>query len=373
MNGAELKELPAAQKLSAEVELPVGVRVEQLRRASLHPEMKTAAGSSADQLLDRQALPTLACTVPAGERIPESDALRVSFMLPDSGEEYDPSGKRKSSEDSGSREEEQTGEAAAGRGRKPAQSGRFAKVDITLERGSSLTAVMDYRSEEDARGLAGVQTKVTLGDGAEMTLVQVVRPGSRYTFLNEAGAVLGKGARLRVIHLLLSGKHVYSGISALLSGDESGLSVDVGYQSAGGSDLDMSYESVHTGKKTECAIAAKGILRDSAKKVFRDLIDFRNGCAGSVGNETEDVMLMDEKVENRSIPVILCAEEDVVGNHGATIGRLDENLLFYMQSRGMKKEEIYEMMAKARLDAIIRKIPDTRMRCDLLENEGEEE
>ena len=76
---------------------------------------------------------------------------------------------------------------------------------------------------------------------------------------------------------------------------------------------------------------------------------------------------MDRTVRNRSIPVILCSEEDVVGNHGATIGRLDEDMIFYLASRGMETEAIYEMMAKAKLDSVIRRIPDEEVRRGLLE------
>ena len=71
----------------------------------------------------------------------------------------------------------------------------------------------------------------------------------------------------------------------------------------------------------------------------------------------EDVLLIDEQVRNRTIPVILCSEEDVAGSHGATIGRLDEDVLFYLQSRGMDRESVYEMMAQARLNAVIERIP----------------
>lgn len=67
---------------------------------------------------------------------------------------------------------------------------------------------------------------------------------------------------------------------------------------------------------------------------------------------------MSNDVVNQTIPLILCAEEDVEGNHGATIGKLDDELLFYLESRGMNKEQIYEMMAMAKVDAVCRKIPD---------------
>ena len=69
-------------------------------------------------------------------------------------------------------------------------------------------------------------------------------------------------------------------------------------------------------------------MRDTAFKLFRGTIDFVKGSAGSVGNEKEEVLLIDEKCVNQTIPIILCAEEDVVGNHGATIGKPDEELLF---------------------------------------------
>ena len=55
--------------------------------------------------------------------------------------------------------------------------------------------------------------------------------------------------------------------------------------------------------------------------------------------------------------MILCSEEDVAGSHGATIGRLDEDVLFYLQSRGMDRESVYEMMAQAKLNAVIERIP----------------
>lgn len=67
---------------------------------------------------------------------------------------------------------------------------------------------------------------------------------------------------------------------------------------------------------------------------------------------------MDDTVINKSLPIILCSEEDVEGNHGATIGKLDEDILFYMQSRGIKESEIYEIIAKARIEELCTKIND---------------
>ena len=69
-------------------------------------------------------------------------------------------------------------------------------------------------------------------------------------------------------------------------------------------------------------------------------------------------MLMGDDVVNQTIPLILCAEEDVKGSHGASIGQLDEETLFYMQARGISEEQAYALMADARIEAVCQKIPD---------------
>jgi Fe-S cluster assembly scaffold protein SufB len=80
----------------------------------------------------------------------------------------------------------------------------------------------------------------------------------------------------------------------------------------------------------------------------------------------ENVLLMDEDVWNQTIPVILCDEEDVEGNHGASIGNIDEELLFYMKSRGIEEKAVYEMMAGALIESVAAKIPDEKTKEELL-------
>ena len=85
--------------------------------------------------------------------------------------------------------------------------------------------------------------------------------------------------------------------------------------------------------------------------------DFKNGCAGSKGNEMEEVLLLSPKAVNKSIPVILCDEEDVEGEHGSTIGRLSKEVLFYMQSRGISEAEAEKIMSRAKIQAAAALIP----------------
>lgn len=237
-------------------------------------------------------------------------------------------------------------------------------VSLRAAKHSSLTVVQDFSSAPEAEGFAAVQTRYLVEEGAVLKLIQIERLGSGYTFLNDIGGRVENSGRVELIHLVLDGGHTYLGVQTDLAGYKSALKADIGYRVGEDHTLDINYFANHTGKKTTCDINAKGVLRDHARKVFRGTIDLKKGSSGSVGNEKEDVLMMDDTVRNQTLPVILCTEEDVVGNHGATIGRLDESVLFYLQSRGMDREAVYEMMADARVASVVHLIEDKRTRAE---------
>ena len=62
--------------------------------------------------------------------------------------------------------------------------------------------------------------------------------------------------------------------------------------------------------------------------------------------------MLGDGVVNKTVPLILCAEENVVGNHGATIGELDEDTLFYFESRGISAAEAENIMARAAIERL---------------------
>lgn len=56
------------------------------------------------------------------------------------------------------------------------------------------------------------------------------------------------------------------------------------------------------------------------------------GCTGSQGNEIETTLLLSPKAVVKAAPIILCGEEDIAAEHGSTIGKLSNDMLFYMNS-----------------------------------------
>ena len=234
----------------------------------------------------------------------------------------------------------------------------FRDVAIYAPEGETVTVWMLVGSEKDAEGICALRTRMKAEKGANIRLVQVNLLGNRYDFLNDVGGDCAENAHIEVLQLFLGGRHVYAGCRTTLSEMAGQLDLDVGYYCREDQKLDMNYVVTHVGKKTISRMDAGGVLRDEAHKLFRGTIDFSFGASGAKGDENEDVLILGENVVNQTVPLILCAEEDVEGNHGASIGRPADDVLFYLASRGLDEAEACNLMARAKLAALCDKIGD---------------
>ena len=158
--------------------------------------------------------------------------------------------------------------------------------------------------------------------------------------------------------VILGGKNVNAGCLACLKGDKASFYERTGYKAETGAKYDFNYVARHEGKKTEADIHANGVMYQDSYKLMRQTIDFLRGCSESKGAEREEVLLMDENLVNKSIPLILCKEEDVEGEHGASIGKISDEILFYLRARGLSDESIYDLMANGKILTVISEIDD---------------
>lgn len=243
----------------------------------------------------------------------------------------------------------------------------FDKFGFVVGDHAKLTIIMDVVSEEASAGYAAFQTRIVVGKESEVSLVQIHRGSAGYHIIDDFGASVAENGTFRAYQIAFTGKENDLGAHVELVGDRSNCVIHSGYLTADDHVMDINYYVNHFGCECETDIYTSGVLRDKCLKVFRTTIDFQPGAVKSQGEENENVLLMNNGVTNKTVPTILCGEEDVSGEHGCTVGRLADDLIFYLESRGIPNEEIYEMMAKARLEATIRQIPDEKTVEELVE------
>lgn len=222
---------------------------------------------------------------------------------------------------------------------------------------------------------AACDMRFIIGKRSTVKLVQIHSFNDEMKFYNNVSAECAEDARFEVIHLELASAGIFEGLCCNLLGDRSSLRIDTAYLGKNEDIIDFNYVARHRGKETKSNIYCNGVLKNNASKVFRGTIDFIKGCAGAVGDEKEDVLLIDEDVVNKTVPLILCAEEDVEGTHGATIGKLSDEVLFYFMARGIDEENAYKLMIDGRIREVASKIEDEKTREyifeTLLKNEDE--
>ena len=130
--------------------------------------------------------------------------------------------------------------------------------------------------------------------------------------------------------------------------------------------LDLNYIGELRGKMSEIKIEAQGALKDTAKKHFKGTINFKKGSKKAKGNENEFCMLLSDTAKSISLPMLLCSEEEVEGNHSSAAGKLDNKALFYMMSRGFDKKAALKLAVKAKFNEIIQGIHDEALKNEVL-------
>ncbi len=108
-------------------------------------------------------------------------------------------------------------------------------------------------------------------------------------------------------------------------------------------------------------------MKDEARKHFKGTIDFKKGSRKAKGNENEFCMLLSDKARSLALPMLLCAEEDVEGNHSTATGKVGNKELFYIMSRGFSKKDAIKLAVQAKLSQIVDKIENEELRQEIID------
>lgn len=235
-------------------------------------------------------------------------------------------------------------------------------IDVVAAPGSSLSLAIALDSPAPGAGVVGTRLRVFAGADAHVDVSCTQTLDDSWIALDDAGIVVDERARVQVRHIVLGAGRSYTGLDADLRGDDARLDIDTRYLGHGDQQRDFNYVAHQRGRRTVCNLDANGVLAGQSSKTLRGTIELVHGCKGSVGSEQETVLLTDERVVNRTVPVILCDEDDVAGNHGATIGHIRPEQLLYLASRGISPDDAERLFITATYQGAAIDAPDERTR-----------
>ena len=131
--------------------------------------------------------------------------------------------------------------------------------------------------------------------------------------------------------------------------------------------FDINYIAELFGENTETNIEVQGALKDEAKKNFKGTIDFKKGSKKAKGDENEFCMLLSDKAKSKALPMLLCTEEDVEGNHSSAAGKIEDDKLFYIMSRGLSEKDAMKLIVKTKFNKILETIKDEELKQEIVD------
>lgn len=244
------------------------------------------------------------------------------------------------------------------------------QISVEAKANSEVTVILSYEALEEAKGLHGNAILLELEEYANVHLFIVQLLNQQYEHFTNIGARLKDHASFDLTYVGIGAKRFWVGCEVALEGRESNCKIDTSY--LGGKDKEMDFNLVarHYGKKSESSIKGNGVLTQNSKKIMRGTIDFIKGAKGAVGSESEQVLMLSKDSVNKSIPLILCGEDDVDGRHGASIGNINPSQLFYLNSRGISKKEAHKMFAASIVERMKNSVADESIKEHLAEVGG---
>tara|TARA_Y100000310_G_scaffold77162_1_gene73723 strand:- start:8025 stop:9431 length:1407 start_codon:yes stop_codon:yes gene_type:complete len=154
--------------------------------------------------------------------------------------------------------------------------------------------------------------------------------GSKTTMLYPCSVLIGKNAKTDYIGIAYAGKDQFQ---------------------------DTGCKVYHLAENTTSHILSKGISKHGGISSYRGLVDIKKGCKNSKSNVRCDGLMLDNKSKALTFPAMEISENKVEVSHEAVVGKIQEEQLFYLMSRGLTEEEATKMIVSGFIEPVVKELP----------------
>ena len=239
-------------------------------------------------------------------------------------------------------------------------------IQVISEENTTSTVTIKYNSAKDIKCEHNGIINVLAKKNSKIHVIIV-------NFMNEVSNnfiaiqnTLEENSNVKYTIIDFGGKNSITNYYSNLKGDFAENTIDAIYLGKDEQLFDLNYIAELRGKKTNVNIEVEGALKDKAKKHFKGTIDFKKGAKKAKGNENENCMLLSDTAKSLALPMLLCSEEDVEGNHSSSAGKIGEKELFYIMSRGFTLKEAKKLLVRAKFNKILENIENEELKEQIL-------
>jgi Fe-S cluster assembly protein SufD len=235
----------------------------------------------------------------------------------------------------------------------------FSHIMVWMEPDSSLTYVHEAASPDGMteQTLHSGLVEIHISDNARLRFVELQSWGDNVWNFSHERAQVGRDANLEWIFGAL-GSNLTKNFSEIdLIGEGAVGKMSGFYFTDGKQHLDHDTQQNHLAPHTTSDLLFKGALKDNSRSVWQGMIYVAPGAQKTDGYQANRNLILSSKARADSIPGLEILADDVRCTHGATVGKIDQDSVFYLLSRGIPYAEAEHLIVEGFFDPIMQRIP----------------
>ena len=213
-----------------------------------------------------------------------------------------------------------------------------------------------------AGGQANTLSEIGVGEGAGLLHVKCTLDGEGSTHLGSWQATLAAGATYRPFQLTAGTGLVRNHLAVTFAGERGKLDMAACFLGRGGEHIDTTMLIDHAVPGCTSRELVKGVLADRARGVFQGKVIVRPDAQKTDGKQMAQALMLSEDAEFDSKPELEIFADDVVCGHGSTAAQLDDDMLFYLRSRGVPLAEARALLIESFVGEVLDKLEDGPLR-----------
>jgi Fe-S cluster assembly protein SufD len=230
---------------------------------------------------------------------------------------------------------------------------------------SSQAGVVEVMASDDVAALVAPVVELDVGDAANLAYLGLQQLGSRVWQVAYQASRVGRDANLRSFTAALGGEYARLRTDSRLAGQGGSSQLMAAFFGAGDQMHDFRTLQDHDAPRTTSDLLFKGAVRDRARSVYSGLIRIRHGAHGSNAFQTNRNLVLSEGAHADSVPNLEIEENDVRCSHASTVGPIDEEQRYYLESRGVPPGVADRLIVAGFFGDILDRAPAAGMRAHL--------
>jgi Fe-S cluster assembly protein SufD len=217
--------------------------------------------------------------------------------------------------------------------------------------------VLDRFGSPETEHFSNAVTELVVGDAAHLRYLSLQEHGARTWHLGFQRAHVGRDATLRTSAVALGGEYARLRSEARLIGQAAESDQLAVYFGDNEQMLDFRTLQDHDAPWTNSNLLFKGAVEDEARSVYSGLVRLRKSAQKSVAHQTNRNLVLTEGAGAESIPNLEIEANDVRCSHASTVGPIDDDQLYYLESRGIPPAEAERLIVLGFFDDVFARLP----------------